>query len=162
MAGAAIEKVLMVDDEPHVRRVAELSLARVGGWTVTLAASGPEALAAAARERPDLILLDVMMPGMDGLSTLSALQASVALASIPVVFMTAKAQEREIRALPGARRRRRHPQALRSDGAAGSAPPHPRRRVPDGGVRGISPPRSPRSARSTRRSCRGSSASSAR
>jgi CheY-like chemotaxis protein len=96
MAGAGIEKVLMVDDDPHVRRVAELSLARVGGWKVILAASGPEAIVAAERERPDLILLDVMMPGMDGLATLSALQARVALASIPVVFMTAKVQEREI------------------------------------------------------------------
>ena len=96
MPRVAIEKVLMVDDEPHVRRVAELSLARVGKWTVILAASGPEAIAAARRELPDLILLDVMMPGMDGLSTLSALQASAVLARIPVVFLTAKAQEREI------------------------------------------------------------------
>ena len=96
MARAAIQKVLMVDDEPHVRRVAELSLARVGKWTVILAASGAEAIVAAEREQPDLILLDVMMPGMDGISTLSALQACLALAGIPVVFMTAKVQEREI------------------------------------------------------------------
>ena len=96
MARAPIQKVLMVDDEPHVRRVAELSLARVGKWTVILAASGPEAIAAAEREQPDLILLDVMMPGMDGLATLSALQGRRALALIPVVFMTAKVQEREI------------------------------------------------------------------
>jgi CheY-like chemotaxis protein len=92
----SIEKVLMVDDEPYVRRVAELSLSRVGKWTVILAASGPEALAVAAREEPDLILLDVMMPGMDGPTALSALQALPATASIPVVFMTAKVQEREI------------------------------------------------------------------
>ncbi len=86
----------MVDDEPHVRRVAELSLARVGKWTVILAASGAEAVLAAEREEPDVILLDVMMPGMDGLSTLSALQASASAARIPVVFMTAKVQEREV------------------------------------------------------------------
>jgi CheY-like chemotaxis protein len=96
MQVAAIAKVLMVDDEPHVRRVAELSLSRVGKWTVILAASGPEAIAAAEREKPDLILLDVMMPGMDGPTTLNALQELPATASIPVVFMTAKVQEREI------------------------------------------------------------------
>ena len=88
--------MLMVDDEPHVRRVAELSLARVGHWSVTLAVSGTEALAVAEREQPDLILLDVMMPGMDGPTTLSALQAREAVASIPVIFMTAKVQEHEI------------------------------------------------------------------
>jgi len=96
MAGTVIEKVLMVDDEPYVRRVAELSLSRVGKWTVILAASGPEALAAAERERPDLILLDVMMPGMDGPTTLSCLQARAGVAEIPVIFMTAKVQDREI------------------------------------------------------------------
>jgi CheY-like chemotaxis protein len=96
MESADIHRVLMVDDEPYVRRVAELSLSRVGKWTVILAASGPEALAAAERERPDLILLDVMMPGMDGPTTLHALQALPATASIPVVFMTAQVQEREI------------------------------------------------------------------
>jgi two-component system OmpR family response regulator len=91
-----IEKVLMVDDEPHVRRVAELSLARVGKWVVSLAASGIEALAAAARDQPDLILLDVMMPGMDGPTTLSALQTQANVSAIPVIFMTAKVQDREI------------------------------------------------------------------
>ena len=96
MPRVAIEKVLMVDDEPHVRRVAELCLARVGHWNVILATSGAEALALAEREQPDLILLDVMMPGMDGPTTLSALQAHAALASIPVIFMTAKVQEHEI------------------------------------------------------------------
>jgi CheY-like chemotaxis protein len=96
MPGGAVDKVLMVDDEPHVRRVAELCLARVGHWSVTLAASGGEALEVAERDRPDLILLDVMMPGMDGPMTLNALQADEALATIPVIFMTAKVQEHEI------------------------------------------------------------------
>jgi two-component system OmpR family response regulator len=96
MMGAPIERVLMVDDEPHVRRVAELSLARVGKWSVFLAASGAEALSAAERERPDLILLDVMMPGMDGPTTLSALQAHAVVARIPVIFMTANVQDRQI------------------------------------------------------------------
>jgi CheY-like chemotaxis protein len=91
-----VEKVLMVDDEPHVRRVAELSLSRVGGWAVTLATSGAEALMAAVESPPDLILLDVMMPGMDGPTTLGALQERTATAAIPVIFMTAKVQEHEI------------------------------------------------------------------
>jgi CheY-like chemotaxis protein len=92
----AIAKVLMVDDEPHVRRVAELSLDKVGKWSVSLASSGADALAVAERERPDLILLDVMMPGMDGPTTLRALQGHPALSGIPVIFMTAKVQEHEI------------------------------------------------------------------
>jgi two-component system, OmpR family, response regulator len=94
--GGTVANVLMVDDEPHVRRVAELSLARVGGWAVTLATSGAEALVAAERSPPDLILLDVMMPGMDGPTTLRALQGRGATAGIPVIFMTAKVQEHEI------------------------------------------------------------------
>jgi two-component system, OmpR family, response regulator len=96
MLAGLLTKILMVDDEPHIRRVAELSLNRVGKWSVVLAASGPEGIAAAERERPDLILLDVMMPGMDGPTTLSALQAHAMVAGIPVIFMTAKVQEREI------------------------------------------------------------------
>jgi CheY-like chemotaxis protein len=96
VTSTTIAKVLMVDDEPHVRRVAEVSLAKVGRWSVSLAASGVDALAAAEREQPDVILLDVMMPGMDGPTTLGALQAHPALATIPVIFMTAKVQEHEV------------------------------------------------------------------
>ncbi len=96
MPAAPLSKILLVDDEPHIRRVAEISLARVGRWSVTLAASGPEAVAAAERDLPDLILLDVMMPGMDGPSTLHALRACAAVAGTPVIFMTAKVQQREI------------------------------------------------------------------
>jgi two-component system, OmpR family, response regulator len=96
MRPAALSKILMVDDEPHIRRVAEISLARIGKWSVVLAATGADAIDAAERERPDLILLDVMMPGMDGPTTLSSLQASAALAVIPVIFMTAKVQASEI------------------------------------------------------------------
>jgi two-component system OmpR family response regulator len=96
MSRTPIAKVLLVDDEPHIRRVAELSLTRVGGWSVVLAESGPDAIAAAERERPDVILLDVMMPDMDGPTTLRALQERDAVAGIPVVFMTAKVQAHEV------------------------------------------------------------------
>jgi CheY-like chemotaxis protein len=93
---ADIRKVLMVDDEPDIRKIGQISLAHVGGWEVVLAASGPEGLEAARRERPDLILLDVMMPGMDGPATLAALRAEEATRDIPVIFMTAKAQRAEL------------------------------------------------------------------
>jgi CheY-like chemotaxis protein len=91
-----VSKVLLVDDEPHIRRIGELSLKGVGKWQTLLAASGAEAIEIAERERPDLILLDVMMPGMDGPATLQQLRASDATAKIPVIFMTAKVQKHEI------------------------------------------------------------------
>jgi len=87
---------LLVDDEPHIRRIGELSLKGVGKWTAVLATSGTEALVIAEQEKPDLILLDVMMPGMDGPATLVQLRACEATAAIPVIFMTAKVQKHEI------------------------------------------------------------------
>jgi CheY-like chemotaxis protein len=96
----AIAKVLMVDDEPDIRRIGQMSLRAVGKWEVALAASGAEALvlvaAAALGGRPDVILLDVMMPGMDGPATLAALRSDEATAAIPVIFMTAKVQQHEV------------------------------------------------------------------
>jgi CheY-like chemotaxis protein len=92
----AISKVLLVDDEPHIRRIGELSLRNVGKWTVLLAASGPDAIEAAAREAPDVILLDVMMPGLDGPATLAEIKARAETSAIPVIFMTAKVQKQEI------------------------------------------------------------------
>ncbi len=92
----AIERILIVDDEEDIRLVSRLAVQRVGGWQALVAASGPEAVDVAARERPDLILLDVMMPGTDGLATLSLLRAREATADIPVVFLTAKVQQQEV------------------------------------------------------------------
>jgi two-component system OmpR family response regulator len=89
-------KVLFVDDDPDIRRIASMSLSVVGGYTVTTASSGAEALQSAERELPDVILLDVMMPGMDGLATLGQLRANERTASIPVIFMTAKVQKAEV------------------------------------------------------------------
>lgn len=91
-----ISKVLLVDDEPHIRRIGELSLKGVGKWTTVLATSGTEAVVIAEQEKPDLILLDVMMPGMDGPATLIQLRTCEATAAIPVIFMTAKVQKHEI------------------------------------------------------------------
>ena len=92
-------KALIVDDEDDLRKIAALSLGRVGGMGVVEASSGPEAVEMAVREKPDVILLDVMMPGMDGPSTLSMLQSRPETASIPIIFLTAKAMPREIERL---------------------------------------------------------------
>ncbi len=91
-----IQKVLLVEDEPDIRRIGEFSLKRVGHWDVVLAGSGREGVEKAAAEQPDVILLDVMMPGMDGPMTLAELQAQPNTAHIPVIFMTAKVEKREV------------------------------------------------------------------
>jgi CheY-like chemotaxis protein len=91
-----IRKVMLVDDEDDIRTIGNLSLSRVGGWQTVLAASGAEAVSKAATERPDLILLDVMMPGMDGPTTLGRLRALEATATTPIIFMTAKVQKQEV------------------------------------------------------------------
>jgi CheY-like chemotaxis protein len=92
----ALNRILYVEDEADIRVVAEIALEVVGGFTVTSCASGAEALDCAARVQPDLLLLDMMMPGMDGLSTLEALRAHPATAATPVIFMTAKVQPAEV------------------------------------------------------------------
>ena len=89
-------KVLLIEDEDDIRRIARLSLTRVGGMDVVDAASGLEGVRRAEEERPDAILLDVMMPGLDGPSTLAALRSNPKTASIPVVFLTAKAMPAEM------------------------------------------------------------------
>jgi two-component system OmpR family response regulator len=88
--------VLIIDDEADIRRVARLSLARIGGMDVSDAANGLEGTEKAAAEQPDAILLDVMMPGLDGPATLHALRADPRTAAIPVVFLTAKAMPDEV------------------------------------------------------------------
>jgi len=94
--GATIRKVLLVDDEPDIRRVGELSLRGVAGWQVVLADSGAAAVTLARAEKPDVILLDVMMPDLDGPATLARLRADAETRHIPVVFLTAKTQRREV------------------------------------------------------------------
>ena len=94
-------KVLIIDDEDDIRRIACLSLSRVGKMEVVDASGGLEGVRKATAERPDAILLDVMMPGLDGPATLSALRSNPATAEIPVVFLTAKAMASEIERLLG-------------------------------------------------------------
>jgi len=91
-----LQKILMAEDELDIQIVARLALEAVGGFSVEICSSGSEALEAAPRFVPDLILLDVMMPGMDGVTTLQALRAMPQFAATPVVFMTAKVQPSEI------------------------------------------------------------------
>lgn len=92
--------LLLVDDAEDIRMIACISLERVGGWTVIPVASGQAALQAAERKGPfDAVLLDVMMPGMDGPSTLQELRARGLPETVPVVFLTAKAQTAERRRL---------------------------------------------------------------
>lgn len=89
--------VLIVDDEDDIREVARMSLELVGGWDVLTAGSGEEGIVAAARSRPDAILLDVMMPDMDGPTTVRHLRANPSTREIPVILLTAKVQAKERR-----------------------------------------------------------------
>ncbi len=92
-------KILMIDDEADIRLIARVSLSRIGGMEVIEADNGAEGVQRAAQEKPDAILLDVMMPLMDGAATLSALRANAATAAIPVIFLTAKVLRSEIERL---------------------------------------------------------------
>jgi two-component system OmpR family response regulator len=93
---ATLNRILYVEDETDIQAVAKLALEMVGGYTVKICSSGEEALREAAAFSPDMILLDVMMPGMDGPSTLKALREQTTLVNVPVAFMTAKVQPAEI------------------------------------------------------------------
>lgn len=95
MSRAELKRVLVIDDEPDILAVVAITLRARGGIEVETCTSGKDALDAARGFAPDLILLDVMMPGMDGPNTLEALRADTATAAIPVVFMTAKTLPQE-------------------------------------------------------------------
>ena len=86
------KRILLVDDEDDIREVAAISMQAVGGWAVCSAANGGEAIAKAVAEQPDAILLDVMMPDVDGPTTFRRLQADARTRDIPVILLTAKAQ----------------------------------------------------------------------
>jgi len=88
--------ILLIDDEPDIRAVVELSLGSLAGWDVLTAGNGTDGVAVAAARQPDVILLDVMMPELDGPATLDALRAHDDTRAIPVLFMTAKAQAGEL------------------------------------------------------------------
>lgn len=91
------KRILVIDDEDDIREVAQLCLETVGGWEVITAASGSEGLVLASSQAPDAILLDVMMPDLDGPSTFQKLQANNLTQHIPVILLTAKVQASEQR-----------------------------------------------------------------
>ncbi len=91
-----LQRILMVEDDLDIQVVARLSLEAVGGFAVEVCAGGAQALQAVEAFAPDLILLDVMMPDMDGPTVLQHLRARESTRDVPIVFMTAKAQSQEI------------------------------------------------------------------
>jgi len=92
----SLTQILLVEDEPDIQLVARLALENVGGFKVRVCSSGLEALAVAPELQPDLILLDVLMPDLDGPATLVELRKIPTLRSTPVIFLTAKVQAHEV------------------------------------------------------------------
>ncbi len=88
----ATKRILVIDDEDGIREIIQICLEAVAGWEVLTAASGSEGLANALITQPDAILLDVMMPEMDGPMTFRLLQANAATQNIPTILLTAKAK----------------------------------------------------------------------
>lgn len=95
------KRILIIDDEDDIRQVAALSLETVAGWNVLLANSGKKGIECASAEQPDAILLDVMMPEMDGPTTFLKLKEDQKTARIPVLLLTAKVQGADQRKLAG-------------------------------------------------------------
>lgn len=91
-----LARILYVEDEPDIQAVARLALETLGGFSVEICSSGNEALERALNFQPQLILLDVMMPVMDGVETLKMLRGMPQFVSTPVIFMTAKVQPSEV------------------------------------------------------------------
>lgn len=96
MDHSQLRTLLYVDDEPDIRQIVQMALGLAPGLTIHTAESGDHALAALGTVNPDLVLLDVMMPGLDGPGTLLRMRAEPRLARIPVIFMTAKAMPQEV------------------------------------------------------------------
>lgn len=87
-----VRRILIIDDEDDIREVAALSLEATAGWTIYTASSGRNGIDVALEQKPEAILMDVMMPEMDGPTTFKQMQQIPAIAGIPVVLLTAKVQ----------------------------------------------------------------------
>ncbi|MBB5338084.1 response regulator [Tunturiibacter gelidoferens] len=87
-----MRRILIIDDEDDIREVAALSLEATAGWEILTASSGAEGIDIASAEQPDAILMDVMMPGVDGPTTFARMQQTPAISHIPVLLLTAKVQ----------------------------------------------------------------------
>jgi CheY-like chemotaxis protein len=94
-----LRRVMCVEDDADIRMILEFSLGTVGGYEVLCCAGGPAALAQAPAFRPDIVLLDVMMPDMTGPETLAALRELPQIQGVPMVFLTAKALPEEVETL---------------------------------------------------------------
>lgn len=92
----SLQRIMCVDDNPDIQRVVKIALERLGGFSLKICSSGEEALREAEGFAPEIIILDVMMPGMDGIATLSSLRQNTRLADIPVIFLSAKVQPAEV------------------------------------------------------------------
>jgi two-component system OmpR family response regulator len=95
---AVLSRIMYVDDDPDLRAIAEISLRDLSGFTVELCGGGEEAIRAAPRFKPQIILLDVMMPGMDGIETFKQLRQLPPTAETPIIFVSAKVQSHEVHA----------------------------------------------------------------
>jgi two-component system, OmpR family, alkaline phosphatase synthesis response regulator PhoP len=91
------KRVLIIDDEETIQTVVQFGIKLAAGWEVLIAGSGAQGIQTAQVEQPDVILLDVMMPEMDGIATFRALQSQRETEQIPVILLTAKAQTAETR-----------------------------------------------------------------
>ena len=90
------KRILIVDDDADIREATQLCLEITGHWEVLKAANGPDGIAIAQAERPDAILLDMMLPGMDGMTILKKLRENPTTQTIPIVILTAKVQSSEL------------------------------------------------------------------
>ncbi len=97
MAGRLLHRILYVEDDPDIQEIARLSLVEVGGFSVRICSYGREAVELVPRFKPDLIILDVMMPDMDGISTFKALRELKDTKHTPIIFLTAKVQPDEVK-----------------------------------------------------------------
>jgi two-component system OmpR family response regulator len=91
-----LQRIVHVEDDESIRAIAKIALERIGSFTLLSCASGSEALEKTKQFAPDMILLDVMMPGLDGPTTLKKLRELMDLTEVAIVFMTAKVQSTEI------------------------------------------------------------------
>ena len=95
MTHSQIQRIAYAEDDPDIQFIAKMAM-EASGFTVLACSSGREALEKAEAFKPDLLLLDVMMPELDGPATLKAMRQMPALANLPVIFMTAKVQSHEV------------------------------------------------------------------
>jgi two-component system OmpR family response regulator len=96
MTAPRLQKILYVEDDPDIQEIARLALIDMGGFNVRICSNGEQAVMLAPQFKPDLIILDVIMPDMDGISTFKALRGLNACAHTPVVFLTAKVEPEEV------------------------------------------------------------------